>query len=833
VAVDIVAMTTCGFRLLRSGFAIFTVLPVLMAQESAAPDPRSAPQVDMITPVPAPEIRIDGGFIEEDFKMPDGVNIRNLGGRIEGNPGEGWLEFDGPVKITTDTGVEIFANRARLDTNEKTVTLDGDVSIYQNNTLQRGARAVYHYERRFLDTSGLRASVDPILLESGKFTVENLDGRMVFTGTDAAVTTHDDENPNFWVRASEIRVFPGNKITFRNLSLEAGGVPVFWLPYFSQPLDSELGYHFVPGARSNWGPYLLNTYGIMLGGEHDPVTGENRDAWLLSRWKFDIRARRGVGIGADFVDTRVLSETPEITGLGLYYTNDLAPDVTRSGRPAQTNINEDRYRVQLKHRHTFDFAGDSTWWADANMTLLSDDRFLDDFDPERFRTDPSPDNTLGVFRRDEHSLLSIFARMRLNDFYRADSRSPEVAFDQSRRPVFGLPILHEGTTSWAYLEEKAGDPTRTAILQPLFAMAPGDPGAPALLRQLSGYERVVAERISVLPLGDPERNALETQLLDFGFARFHTYHEFSMPFKAWDILNLTPQAGIGYTRYDAVDAPLANFDRLHLHVATEASVKFTKRFDHIVNHTWGLDGINHVFQPYTQWSYLSTDSADSSFLGIDRLTPSTRPLPLDPLRFTAIDNFANWHTMRFGARNRLLTRRDGQSHEWLYLDSFFDVFINDPESQRDMSNLNNALRWNPLPWLGVDVAAQFPIASGGSGFNEYFTRLRVMPTPDFEIGLGYRILDGHPILTDSNRIDLSLYKRINENWGIGSRHVMETDDRTLEVQQYTVHRDLGNWVVGAGFTHRDNRGKDEYGVVFSITLKDFPSISLPFRIDGE
>lgn len=826
---DIVAMTNCGIRLVFSCVFVFAAWTIVYAQEAS----REVPPVDMITPVPAPEIRIGDNLIDEDFKIPDGVNIRNMGGKIEGNHDEGWLEFGGPVKVTTDTGIEVFANRARLDTNEKTLTFDGDVSIYQNNTLQRGALAVYHYERKFLDSSGLRVSVDPIILEAGKFTVEDVNGQMTFTGTDARVTTHDDENPNFWIRSSQTKVFPGDRITFRNLRLEAGGVPVFWLPYFSQPLDSELGYHFVPGARSNWGPYLLNTYGVMLGGERDPVTGINHDAWLLSRWKFDIRARRGFGLGADFVDTRVLAETPEITGLSLYYLNDLAPDVTRSGRPAQSNVNEDRYRVEWKHRHSITTLGEATWWADANLTLLSDDRFLDDFEPERFRSDPAPDNMIGVFRRDEHSLLSIFARLRLNDFYRADTRSPEIAFDQSRRPVFGLPVLHEGTTSWAYLGEKAGDPTRSAILDPLLAMAPGDPAARALLQQLGGFERVVAERISALPLGDPERNALSAQLLDFGFARFHTYHELSMPFKVADVVNLTPQVGLGYTRYDSVDSPLVDFDRVHMHVGTEASIKFSRRYDDVVDPAWGLDGILHVFQPYTQWSYLATDSTDSTFLGIDRLTPSTRPLPLDPLRFTAVDGLIDWHTVRLGGRNRLLTRRDGQSHEWLYLDSFVDVFIDDPERNRDISNLNNAMRWDPLPWLGVDATAQFPIATSGSGFNEYSTRLRIMPTPDLEIGLGYRLLDGHPILTDSNRIDLTLYKRITENWGIGSRHVLESDDGTLEVQQYTVHRNLGNWVIGAGFTHRDNRVNNEYGVVFSITLKDFPSISLPFRIDAE
>ena len=61
----------------------------------------------------------------------------------------------------------------------------------------------------------------------------------------------------------------------------------------------------------------------------------------------------------------------------------------------------------------------------------------------------------------------------------------------------------------------------------------------------------------------------------------------------------------------------------------------------------------------------------------------------------------------------------------------------------------------------------------------------------------------------------------------------ELDDGTLEVEQYTLHRDLGNWVAGMGLTHRDNRVNDEYGIVFSLTLKDFPAVSLPFQVDAE
>jgi LPS-assembly protein len=36
-----------------------------------------------------------------------------------------------------------------------------------------------------------------------------------------------------------------------------------------------------------------------------------------------------------------------------------------------------------------------------------------------------------------------------------------------------------------------------------------------------------------------------------------------------------------------------------------------------------------------------------------------------------------------------------------------------------------------------------------------------------------------------------------------------------------------------GLSRRDNRLETETGVVFSLTLKDFPSLSLPFEIDAQ
>ncbi len=802
-------------------------LIVGVAHAQVLPDVGSLPDVDTITPVPLPEIPVGAAAVME---MPKELKIENRGGKIEGDVKTG-VHMGGPVKVEGDNGLELFSDTATLDFTTKSVTLNGNVSAYQGNMLQRGDRAVYFYERKFLDTSGLRASVDPVLLEAGKFTAENRNGKQVFVGNNARITTHDVEDPNYWVFAKQTTIYPGDKVVFNDLKLYAGDIPVFWLPYLSQPLDSELGYHLVPGAKSNWGAFLLNTYGIMLGGDTDPDTGEKQNQWLLSRWHLDLRTQRGVAAGVDLVDTR-LEDREEITGLSAYYLYDLDPENSRNGIPRES-VDENRYKIELKHRIIPNLTTDADWRIDSNITWLSDQYYLEDFDMDRYRVDPQPDNTLGIFRRKDESLLSLYMRYRVNDFYRSDTRMPEITYDQARSPLFGSRVLHEGSTSLAYIGEKAQDITSNSIINPLMGLSAGDPAAQKLLEQLDGYELQLAKSLLAAPIGSSEREKIRTQLLDSSYARFHTFQEVSLPMMLGGFLSLTPQVGVGYTGYGAVDGPVEGFGRAALHAGIEASVKFSKDLGDYKNHFWGINGLMHVTQPYATWSMVSTDDFVPGDPAIDRLTPTTRPRPLNPLRFPAIDQMNSWNVIRLGARNRLLTKRDGQSFEWLYMDSYIDSFIQDPEGDRNFSNFYNDLRWQPLPWLGVDIETQFPLSSGGSGFSEYATLMRFMPTDRFEFSMGYRWLDNHPVLTDSSRFELRSYFRLSEDWGVGSRHVLEMADGTLELQQYTLNRDLGNWVLGVGLSSRDNRYENEYGAVVSFTLKDFPSTSLPFQLDAQ
>ena len=179
--------------------------------------------------------------------------------------------------------------------------------------------------------------------------------------------------------------------------------------------------------------------------------------------------------------------------------------------------------------------------------------------------------------------------MRLNDFYEQDTRLPELFFDQVKRPILGSPILHEGTTSFGIYDERLAD-FQTSSLQ---------------------------SEADSLPPGDPRLAEINELLADRGYTRFHTWHEFSLPINPGGKIAITPRAGAGYTRYWDMDNGTQSFDRTHLSAGVDTSVKFSKVYPNAVNKTWGLDSILHVFQPYANFSQLSTNSLDSSFRGIE------------------------------------------------------------------------------------------------------------------------------------------------------------------------------------------------------------------------
>jgi len=506
-------------------------------------------------------------------------------------------------------------------------------------------------------------------------------------------------------------------------------------------------------------------------------------------------------MGVDFFDTR-LDSKDDYGWLKIYYIDDLNPEDERAGVD-RSNIKPNRFRAEFVHRIPLLETQVSKYTFDANLTLLSDEYYLEDFDPSLFRINRAPDNFLGFTKRSANSLTQLGTRLRLNDFYQSDTRLPEFTHDWIRQPFLDTPLLYESQTSLGVYQERLAKFQRDSLQSEADALLPGDPRIGQISRLLD----------------------------DRGFTRFHTYHEFSLPTKAGHF-NVVPRLGAGHSNYQAVQGPDDSIGRTHVSANLDVSTKLNKLLPNFNSDKWGIDGARHIIEPYSSLSWLSTNELDSSFGRIDRLTPTSRPRQRQVGRFTAVDDLQDWSILRVGMRNRLVTRRDSGMHDWLTMDTYFDAFIEDPELDRDFSNLYNDIRWNPVPWLELDLETQFPVSTTDN-FTEVASSMRFMPDDDFEFKVGYRHLNNHPVLRDSDRIVLETFTRLNDYWGIGTHHRLELVDNTLELQQYNIHYDFDSFVGSAGFFIRNNRAQDEHGIMFNFGIKEIPSLSLPIKIGAQ
>ena len=740
--------------------------------------------------------------------------------------------FDEALGVARATGnvriqygeVVIEAEQAEFHQSSGKVFARDDVRVYKDGSIFTGQEIIYDTNTGEMTATDLRSALAPLFYESGDLTVPTEDTEMIEMG-ESYFTTHDSAQPNFRVRAKSMRIYPGDRVVMKGVKFYAGDTPFFWLPYFSQPLDDELGYYFVPGYSSPWGAFLLNQYGFMIG-EH-----------TLAQAHLDFRSERGLAGGIEFKSQRHRSQR-NFGRLNLYYASDDDPQTSYSGRTRTAPIDPDRYRINFQHRVYVPGPEESTLYLDIDINKLSDRFFYEDFFPAEYRNDPQPDNILNLVKSNPWGTISLLYRAQLNDFFQTDERF-ELAIDAIRTPLADTGVFYNGFTTLGLLDEDLGDDRQDALTA-VRDMTRGylsdlDRG----VLTLRGGELIDADGRVVEDDFDPAEASsllddIERTLANRGYNRIDTYHELVYPATIGEHFHFAPRGGLGYTNYDNIDTPgIDGFDRTTFHAGIDTSFKISKKFSDVYNRKLGLDGLIHVIQPYANYSFVATDEIGRRFTPIDRLTPTTRLRPIDLPMFTATDSIRDWQIARIGAHNRFMTRRNGGTHEWLSLNTYFDAYIDDPEFNRDFSNVFADLIWSPLPWLSARLDSQFPVfGQDDFDFTEMTSSLYFMPKDWFQFSVGYFYLNDHPFFRDSNLMSFSTYTRLSDEWGFSTVHRFEADDNTLEIQQYQIHKDLSSWTASVGAIVRDNRGsEDEFGILMSLTLKAFPKLTAPIDLE--
>jgi len=441
---------------------------------------------------------------------------------------------------------------------------------------------------------------------------------------------------------------------------------------------------------------------------------------------------------------------------------------------------------------------------------MSDALLMQDFYQSEFRINPVPDNVLALTKTNPFYTLTAIARFQANDFFEQTERLPEVVLDITRHPLFGTPIFYEGESGVADLHRSFADG--------------------------SGFE-------------------------DYSTTRLDTFHQLLYPNTYFGWLSIVPRVGFRATYYDKTrdlgntlfptnqDPLVPQFIlpdptptnpivdagsgvRTVFDTGVEASFKFSRTWEGVESRALGLDGLLHVVQPYTDFSYVHENGINpAAILEFDRFEPSTQLRPIDFPDFTSIDSIASWTVWRLGLRNRLETRRDDATVTWLELDTFCDVNLDNPYDRRSFSNLFNKLRFAPLPWASLTVDSQLPVFTN-EGFTEVNTTVSFQPIASLQLSASHRFLNDNPFFQHSSLFVLGGFYRLSDNWSFGFQEQYEGTTGVFQEQRYAIYRDLTNWVASFGAVVRDNTGsKKEYGILLTFTLKAFPKFGFNLNFD--
>jgi LPS-assembly protein len=682
---------------------------------------------------------------------------------------------------------DIYADYAQYNSTTHEVELRGHVRIYRDASLYVTDSGVYNTETKKIRAISGRTESQPYFLGGQNVTSISENGYLIRNGT---FTTHDSAKPDFHLHARKIRIYEKDRVIMQYVTAYIGNVPVFWWPYLYQSLNEAFSFTITPAYLSSWGPSLLTQVTF-------PITDD-----IKGRVRLDYRGRRGVALGFDStIDYG--KDNNSTARIKTYYIQDQNPNLNETAVPRK-DVPTGRYRLSLEDRTNFT----DDIYAIANLTKLSDPFVMQDFYQGEFRIDPVPDNVVALTKANPFFTITGIERFQANEFFSTTERSPEVVLDIKRHALFGGPIFYEGESGFADLR----------------LQFPHD----------SGFE-------------------------NYGTTRLDTFHQLTYPNTYFGWLSVVPRVGFRGTYYgktwdlgsttfvppsnplvpDFILPPptLANpvqFDgdtfRTVFNTGAEASFKISRTWENVQSRAFGLDGLMHVIQPFTNFSYVDENGANpTAILGFDRYQPSTQLRAIDFPQFTTIDSIDNWTVWRVGVRNRLETRRDDRTMTWLELDTFFDVNFDNPYDRTDYSNFFNNIRFTPLPWVSLSVNSQVPAFS--KGFTEVNTIASVQPLANLQLSVGHRYLNDNPFFLNSSLFLVGGYYRIDDNWGIGAQEQYEAITKTLEEQRYSIYRDLSSWVASFGGVIRDNNGVKEYGVLFTITLKAFPKFGFDLNFD--
>lgn len=715
----------------------------------------------------------------------------------------------------------LYCDKLTFDTKNGWAEAAGSVRIYTDDgTVWAGDRMRYNMKTKGVDGDNIRFVALPVVGSVEKIRTLGSGDALKYQADNSLFSTENVQQPGFRVTPRVLSYEPGeHRYVMQDAVVSAGSVPLLWVPSLVyDPGGADIAVQFVPGYTSEWGAFLLMGYGFEL----------SKNVHMKTH--VDLRSARGVAGGVDFrwIYGRRKGQYSKEGEYGqgeadLYYAHD--DDPFRSGDEENKTGDYGRYRFRLKQRAYLTEGKDI--YANVSVNKMSDKRFERDFFEHEFREERIPDNFVELVKYDPNYTVTLLARQQLNDFFETVEREPEISLDIKRQPLDpGGWLEYNGQTS------------------------------------VTQFDRKFSNEDADMPQ-------------DFNALRMDTYHQLTVPGQLFGWLNLAPRAGMRLTYYsdswgedddyylpaesygmsrayglmygsddevsDRYGRDRKDFDTVRVsgadggdgvlravfNLGLEGSFKLSRTWD-VQRPNWGIDGIRHVIEPFLNFSYIPDPNISADrIMQFDGRLPSTRLVPLDFPQYNSIDSLDNQLIARTGFRQKWQTHRNGRNwdiFEWAtYIDFDLEGHI---YNDHLTSNLYNEMTFRPVDWVKLQLFGATDLY--GDGFHEYNARMTWQVARPLELRMNVRHISGHEFFEDSTKLSLGWLWRLSEDWSVGTRHIFEGKDSVLELQEYSLYRDLTSWRMAATTQLRDNGGtKDEVLFYLTFTLKAWPEADVP------
>jgi len=683
----------------------------------------------------------------------------------------------------------LMADSASINTLTGDVEADGHVRIESGDMIWVGEHIHYNFNTHVMRTDQFRTGHSPVMASGAQLTgyIDNRKGATnIVTARHAMVTTEDYADPDFEIHATSIRVIPGKQVQMWNAVVYVKGVPVFYFPYYQRNLGPRANnFTTTPGYRSVYGPYILNTYNWYLGDAAD------------GRMHADYRERRGPGAGPDVnLHLGIWGEA----AIKYYYQHDQRPNYSTNVFPAFGSMPENRQRFYLGWQAT----PATNLNVKAQVNYQSDPLFLHDFFVGDYTQNPQPNSFVEANRYWNNWSLDALTTPRINSFYSQVERLPDVKLTGYRQQLWDSAIYYDSESSiGSYRTWDANTATNG----------------------INGIKGATNELYS-----------LKNGFYSASAARADTYHQFTVPWTFCNWLNVTPRVGGRLTYYSSTyyqsqtftnHQPESDVYREVFNTGVGTSFKASQLWPDATNSFLQVDGLRHLIEPSANYVFVPDPSTPPARLpAFDAEAPSLMLSPVDFPDYSSIDSIDTMNVVRFGLRNLLQTKRNGQLDDLVNWNLLLDWRLDPKAGQGPLNDLYSAFAFRPRTWLTLESQLRYDLNQGD--LNMSFHQATFAPNNRWSWGLAHWYLrDGFVSAEENNFIVSTLYFRVNDNWGLRAAHTFNAVDGRMQEQSYSIMRDLRSWTTALTFRLQNNAGSSaDFTVAFAISLKANPSMQL-------